>query len=97
METQNRGQLTKRIEEKSLELLGYKITTEELRLMAYVQYVMTNEQRLDPMKVSGEERKILAKWREAEHIEGGASGLSITKEFWNILSEIIFLGYVDVD
>lgn len=96
-EAQKRGQLTQRIKEKSNELLGYEIDQTELRLMPYIVYVMMNEQRLDPNKVNGEERGILARWRQAGHIEGGASGLTITEEFWRILCEIMLLGYVDID
>jgi len=93
---QKRGQLTDRIREKSNELLGYKITQQELRLLPYLQYVMVNEQRIDPNRINADERKILSKWREAGHIEGGASGLAMTKEFWDIITELIFLGYVDL-
>ncbi|HDY90013.1 MAG TPA: hypothetical protein ENH82_18070 [bacterium] len=95
--TQGRGQLTDRIKVKSLELLGYEIDKNELRLMAYIQYVMTNEQRINPNVCNRDDRDILKKWKEAEHIEGGASGLRITEEFWNIICKIIFLGYVDID
>lgn len=96
-ETQNRGQLTDRIKKRSFELLGYEIDRTELRLMPYIMYVMQNEQRIDIPKVNQADREILSKWRKAEHMEGGASGLSITKEFWDILCEITFLGYVDID
>lgn len=95
-EKQGRGQLTERIKQKSVELLGYEIEQRELRLMPYIQYEMVNNHRIDPNKINAEERKILSKWRTAGHIEGGASGLGITKEFWNIVNEIIFLGYVDL-
>lgn len=94
---QGRGTLTQRIKDKSKELLGYEIDVRELRLMPYIQSVMVNEQRIDPQKINQEERDILKKWREAEHIEGGASGLQITEEFWNIICDIIRLGYVDID
>ena len=57
---------------------------------------MTNEQRIDLNHINKEEREILSKWRKAGHIEGGASGLRITEEFWNIICEIIRLGYVDL-
>jgi len=96
-EKQTRGKLTQRIKDKSKELLGYEIDLKELRLMPYIQYVMVNEQYLDPNKISPEERNILSKWREAGHIEGGAGGLSISPEFWRIICEIIMLGYVDLD
>ena len=95
--TQERGQLTDRIRSKSKELLGYEMDRVELRLMPYILTVMINDQRIEPRKVNGEERTILSKWRKAGHIEGGAGGLVITEEFWNILCEIVRLGYVDLD
>ncbi|KKN77861.1 hypothetical protein LCGC14_0355980 [marine sediment metagenome] len=94
---QKRGQLTDRIRMKSKELLGYEIGVTELRLMPYIQYTMTNKQRIDPRHCSQDDRDILQKWREAGHIEGGAGGLRITENFWNIICEIIRLGYVDLD
>lgn len=93
---QLRGSLTKRIKIKSKELLGYEIGQTELRLMPYIMYVMTNSQKIDIRRCNQDDRNILQKWREAGHIEGGASGLQITGEFWNILCEIIRLGYVDL-
>ena len=95
--TQARGQLTDRIKQRSKELLGYEITVRELRLMPYIMYVMVNEQRLEIAKINQEEREILRKWKDAGHIEGGASGLAITREFWDICCSIVFLGYVDID
>ena len=85
---QGRGQLTDRIKKKSKKLFGYEINQTELRLLPYIQYIMTNEQRIDPNKVNTEERKILSKWRGKEWIEGGASGLRITEEFWRNICEI---------
>lgn len=94
--TQKRGQVTERIKVKSKELLGEEITVRELRLMPYVIHVMQNNQEIDPRKINEEEREILSKWRSQGHIEGGASGMAITKEFWDICNELIFLGYVDL-
>lgn len=93
---QKRGMLTERIKKKSHELLGYEITVRQLRLMPYLMHVMMDRQRIDPSKVSGDERKILQQWREEGHIEGGASGLVITRKFWDVMAEIVFLGYVDL-
>jgi len=96
-EKQLRGSLTKRIKTKSKELLGYEINQTELRFMPYIQYVMVNSQKIDIRHCNQDDRKILQKWREAGHIEGDASGLQITEKFWNIICEIIRLGYVDLD
>lgn len=93
---QGRGQLTDRIKEKSKELMGYEISMRELRLMPYVQYCLLNSENINPRKVNQEEREILSRWRKAGYIEGGASGFGVTKEFWDIMSEILFLGYVDL-
>ena len=92
-----RGQLTQEIKEKSKELLGYEIDTVELRLMPYIQYVMVNHQSIDPNKINQEERQILSRWRSNGWIEGGAGGLGISKEFWNILHEVLWMGYVDYE
>ena len=94
---QKRGMLTDRVNAKSKELLGYEMEQKELRLMPYILYVMTNNQKLDPNHIDGEERKIIRKWKDKGYVEGGAAGLTITKKFWNIVTEIMFLGYVDLD
>lgn len=96
MNEQKRGQLTERIKRRSAELLGYEINREELRLMPYILTVMMNEQKIRIRHIGGGERGILRKWREAGHIEGEASGLRITEKFWNIICEIVRLGYVDL-
>ena len=97
MSEQKRGQLTDRIIKKSEELLGYAIPQQELRLMVYIQYVMVNAQHIDIATINNDERKILSKWRKTGHIKGGASQMSITKEFWDAICELVFLGYVDID
>lgn len=89
-----RGALTNDIQKVALPHLKREITRNELRLMAYIQYVMMNEQKIDIAKLNDDDRNILSLWREAGWIEGGASGLAITKEFWNAMCEILWLGYV---
>lgn len=95
---QKRGQVTERIKKKAKELLGYsEISKDELRLMPYILYVMQNKQRIDPNKLNSKDRIVLTKWKEKGYIEGGAAGLGITKEFWDICCELVFLAYVDID
>ena|SRR5699024_5795566 len=89
-----RGQLTDSVAALAHNLLGKDIDVTELRLMPYIQYAMVNEQRIDPNKINPDERRILADWRQRGWIEGGASGLSITKTFWDAIVEIIWLSYV---
>jgi hypothetical protein len=90
-----RGKLTKEIKKVSSDLLGYEITQYELRLMPYIQYCVMNRQNIDPAKVSSGEREILSSWREKNFISGGASDLEITKPFWDAISQILWLGYVN--
>lgn len=89
-----RGKLTDAIKNKGTELLGVVITQEELRLMPYLQYLVMNDQNLDPNRINQLEREVLSQWRTRGWITGGASDLSITKEFWDALNELMWLGYV---
>lgn len=90
----NRGQLTAQIKQRAQELLGYEITQTELRLIPYVHYVMLNEQAIEPRKINTEERAILSSWRERGFIEGGAAGMAITRDFFDAMNELLWLGYV---
>lgn len=89
-----RGVLTEEIKALSNELLGYEITQKELRLMPYIQYCVLNSQNIDIGKVNAEERKILQSWKEKKYIDSPASDLRVTKEFWDIVNEILWVGYV---
>ena len=91
----SRGCLNDRVQEVAVEAMGRPIDVTELRLIPYLHYVMVNEQKLDPNKISPDERKILRKLKEEGHIEGGASGLAITKTYWNAMNEILWASYVD--
>lgn len=89
-----RGQLTDKIQELAKGFLGREITIRELRLYPYLDYVMKNEQQIEPNHINQEERKILQKLREENHIEGGASGLSMTKEFYDYINQVLWFSYV---
>jgi hypothetical protein len=92
-----RGELTEKCQKIALERIGRKISTIELRLIPYVQYVMTNAQKIEPIHINVGEREILQRWREEGFIQGGASGLRITKAFWDFMCEVLFETYVDID
>ncbi len=89
-----RGELTEAIQKIAKEKIDREITLTELRLIPYIQYIMVNEQKLEPIRISPEERAVLKKWKEEDYIEGGATGLAITKEFWDFMCEILFESYV---
>ena len=90
-----RGMLTQEIRQLAMELLGKDISTTELRLMPYVQSVMVNEQRLDPNRINTEERTILSDWRNRGWIDGGCTQLFVSKFFWDAISDIIYMRYVN--
>ena len=89
-----RGALTPEIQTVAQLHLKREISRTELRLMPYIQYVMMNDQKLDPRKINQEEREILRKWKDEGQIEGGACGLAITREFWDAINAIVWFGYV---
>lgn len=89
-----RGALTPEIQTVAQLHLKREISRTELRLMPYIQYVMMNDQKLDPRKINQEEREILRLWKEEGHIEGGACGLAITREFWDAICAILWFGYI---
>lgn len=105
---QQRGKLTPRIKESSKELLGYEISQKELRLMVYVFDRLLNTQKLNPAHIDQEEQGILKDWLDKGYIIDGVSKelgrplvsewvtLKITKEFYNALAEILWLGYVNL-
>jgi hypothetical protein len=90
-----RGSLSRKCSDKSKEVLGREITLTELRLMPYIQYTMMNEQKLDPRKINQDEREVLSLWKKEGHIEGGITGLRITKNFWDAINEILWISYVE--
>ncbi len=89
-----RGQLNDEVQGLAKGFLGREITVKELRLYPYLDFVMKNEQKLDPRRVNQDDRDILQKLREEEHIEGGASGLSMTKEFYDYINQVLWVSYV---
>lgn len=89
-----RGKLTAQIKSLASELLGKEISQVELRLMPYAQYCLMNGQSIDPQRVNIAEREVLSDWRKRGFIEGGASGLGVTKEFWDAMNKILWLAYI---
>lgn len=89
-----RGQLTDAIRHKMETFLGRPTSLGELHLIPYLQYVMVNDQVIDPKKINREERDILSLLRKAGHIEGGASGLAVTREYFAFMCDVLFDAYV---
>jgi len=92
-----RGQLTAEIVKKAKSLGLDNFTQRELRLIPYVQWCVTNDENINPARIDKDERKILSKWREEDLITGGANNLNVSKDFWDAMCELIWLGYVDYE
>ena len=91
-----RGTITDEIKEIARDKLGFEnFSQKELRLLPYIQYVMMNNQEIEPERINQVEREFLARLRICGLIEGGINGLTITKRFWDIMNEILWLSYVD--
>lgn len=93
----NRGQLTTAIQEKAMTFWGREIDQTELRLYPYIHFCAINSRKIDPAKVSAEERKIMRRWKDAGHFEGGMSEMNMTKEFFDFINEMLWLGYFTYD
>ena len=65
---QQRGVLTEEIQKKSKELLGYDLIENELRLMPYIQYIVTNEKRIYRENLNALDKAILEFWVEKGYI-----------------------------
>ena len=90
-----RGVLVESVRKRARELLGREITTDELRLMPYIQFVMVNEQFFDNRKLNSADREVIRKWQDEGYLELGAENVMITKKFWDIINELIYLSYVE--
>lgn len=91
----SRGKMTDEIQNFMEGFLLRPTSLGELRLIPYLQYQMVNEQRLDPIRINQEERDILSLLRAAGHIDGGASGLGMTKEYWDFCNAVLWMAYVN--
>jgi hypothetical protein len=95
---QQRGVLTEEIQKKSKELLGYDLIENELRLMPYIQYIVTNEKRIYRENLNALDKAILEFWIEKGYISCDLNyHIEITKSFWDAICEILYIGYVDID
>jgi len=89
-----RGALNDKIQELAKAFLGREITVRELRLYPYFDYVMKNNQKLDPRLINQEEREIFAVLKKEKHLDGGMTGLRMTKEFYDYINQVLWYGYV---
>ena len=89
-----RGMLTDEIKQKSKELFGYEITKEELRLMPYAMYCVLNDGNLNRKNVDRVEMEILTNWEDKGFIKSPFTGLKVSKDFYDKVNELLWIGYV---
>jgi hypothetical protein len=91
----NRGQLTEELKALAEELLSVsEFTQQELRLLPYLQYLVLNNENINPQKINQEERAILSRWKLKGWIFGGMVDLAISKAFWDTINQILWVGYI---
>lgn len=90
-----RGMMTEKIEKLGAKIKGFN--QKQMRLMAYIDYLAKNEQSVDPRKIDSEERKILSSWKEQGFGEFGINSFWLTKEFYMLMQEILWLGYCEFE
>lgn len=78
-----------------------------MRLLPYIQHTITNSRRMVPDHLTPEDMTFLAEYVKKGFIMDGVSDcgrpaiskgvyLTISKEFWDKICEIIYLGYADL-
>ena len=93
-----RGKLTDEVRELAKEKFEVDdFTVRELRLLPYIQHVMINDQKINPVHINQEEREILSTWKSRGWMEGGMSGLAISQWFWNAMNDVLWASYVDIN
>lgn len=65
--------------------------------MPYLQYLVVNGKNIDPTCINEDEREAIAAWRSCGYISGGAVDLAISKYFWDVISELIWVAYINID
>ncbi len=96
-----RGKLTDKVKKISIELLGYEITQEELRLMPYLLHCSLNYSKINDDNLNNEEFTILNEWVmkgfiafDGNDSDDSFSKFSISKKFFSAISELMWLSYV---
>jgi hypothetical protein len=92
----SRGVLTDEVKNKAKGFFQQEdFTAQELRLLPYIQYQLMNSQKINPANINPQERHILQKWRDAGHLTFGMSELTVTREFWDFMNDVLWDTYVE--
>lgn len=98
-----RGMLTEKASKLYLDLTGKELTVRKLRLFPYLMDTLLNSHKIDPRHINNEESVILRSWESEGYIslKRSHSEQSIVVEilnydFYKMMSEILFVSYVNI-
>lgn len=66
-----------------------------LRLLPYLQYCVMNEARIDRARINDDDRYWLKRWTNEGRINWHAPHIEVTKDFWDVMCQILWLTYAD--
>jgi len=90
----SRGQLTEEIQKIAHDKMGVaELSTGMLRLIPYIQYRMINDRFIDSRHVNEEDQTAIDEWVEAGFISSPHNNMTVTKDFWDGMCEILWLSY----
>lgn len=90
----DRGILTKEIQEQAKTFLNREITTTELRLYPYLDYVVKNEGCMKFSHVNIDEMYVLGKLLQEGHLKFVGAKIFLTKKFYDFIQNILWKSYV---
>ena len=96
--SRGRGVLTEEIKNDAYikNWLGREITVEELRLFPYLQYLAVNNGKIDREKITPTEMMIIENLEDNGWLKTEPR-VKPDRKLWNLMSHVIYMGYVDYD
>lgn len=89
-----RGQTNDKVDQLSLNYLKRTISTRELRLYAYVDYISKNTGEIERSCVNNEELAILEILEKEKQIKKIGLKILISKKFYIFMQEVLYETYV---
>lgn len=86
------------IQEKADKFFKENVDTEQVRLLAYIDYCLKNGGSINPRQISISEYNTIRHWSSCEYLEytDETHIKCLSKEFYNIMCEILWDAYVNI-
>lgn len=89
-----RGMLDSGLEAIWLQKTGDKLTTRKLRLIAHLDYLLKNGNRIKCKQVNDEEEDIISEWTDNPRYLVEKDGrIYATPEFWDAMQSVLYYSY----